>query len=163
MTEDLSKNHFDLKADGSIGHRSYQFAGQSDKQNNKRIYFNSVTGSIITDDRNEKEMYEVDTDDQRELEENQIDQYTDVSEKDKNFYKIWNKFIKSKDKCQIYMEKYLLEFVQINGQLLFEKELQECLLLHLTCLFDYSLINKNAFINVVNEMLQIKNGVNNKY
>ena len=41
-------------------------------------------------------MYEIDEDDQIEQEESQIEQYTDVSEKDKMFFKIWNKFIKEK-------------------------------------------------------------------
>lgn len=61
-----------------------------------RIYFNSVTGSVVPEGQNEEDMYEIDSDDQRELEENQIDQYTDVSDKDKMFYKIWNRFIKDK-------------------------------------------------------------------
>ena len=77
-----------------------------------RQFFNSVTGALMPEGVNEADMYEVDLDDQREQEENQIDQYTDVSDKDKLFYKVWNRFIKHKDKSQIYMEGYLLEFVK---------------------------------------------------
>ena len=127
-----------------------------------RQYFNSVTGAIMPPNTDEKDMYEVDLDDQREQEENQIDQYTDVSEKDKMFYKVWNRFIKNKDKCQIYMETYLLEFVKKNGIMLIEKDLKECLFLHLTCLSDYGQINKNIFINVVNEILEIEQQIHTK-
>ena len=112
---------------------------------------------------NEADMYEVDLDDQREQEENQIDQYTDVSDKDKLFYKVWNRFIKHKDKSQIYMEGYLLEFVKKNGIMIIEKELKECLLLHLTCLFDNGQINKNVFINVINEILKIEKEIHSNH
>lgn len=128
-----------------------------------RQFFNSVTGALMPEGVNEEDMYEVDLDDQREQEENQIDQYTDVSDKDKLFYKVWNRFIKHKDKSQIYMEGYLLEFVKKNGIMIIEKELKECLLLHLTCLFDYGQINKNVFINVINEILKIEKEIHSNH
>ena len=124
-----------------------------------RIYFNSVTGSVITPEQNERDMYEIDSDDEREQEENQIDQYSDVSDKDKLFYKIWNRFIKDKDKCLMYMKQYLMEFVNVYGVILIENGLKECLLLHLICLFDYNQINKETFIMVTNALLAIENQI----
>lgn len=67
-----------------------------DDDKKHRTYFNSVTGEIMTNEIDEKERYTIDEDDQREQDENQIDQYTDVSSQDKKFFKLWNRFIHSK-------------------------------------------------------------------
>lgn len=62
-------------------------------ENKPRVYFNSVTGEIMKDNDDERNMYEIDEDDQKEQYESQIDQYTDVSSQDKRFFKLWNQFI----------------------------------------------------------------------
>jgi hypothetical protein len=60
-----------------------------------RIYFHTVTGGILNDDSDDSD-YEIDEDDLSFLENKNIDSYTDICEKDKQFFKKWNKFIHNK-------------------------------------------------------------------
>ena len=68
---------------------------EANKNKNNRIFFNSVTGEQMDiDDGNEADMYEVVPDMEQYAQDN-ISQYTDIYEKDKQFFKLWNSFIKS--------------------------------------------------------------------
>ena len=64
-------------------HNNNKKYNESENIQPHRQFFNSVTGALMPDGVDEADMYEVDLDDQREQEENQIEQYTDVSDKDK--------------------------------------------------------------------------------
>jgi hypothetical protein len=125
------------------------FRTYPDDSKNSRIYFNSVTGEIMDPNIPESETYEIDPDDLQEFEDRDIDQYVDICEKDKKFFKIWNRFIKNKDKDYCHMEKNLLEFVKKCGQEINNNNLKENFLLHLICLYDYQQIDKNIMNNVL--------------
>ena len=81
------------------------------KNNKNRIFFNSVTGEQMDiDDGNEADMYEVVPDMEQYAQDN-ISQYTDIYEKDKQFFKLWNSFIKSKENTFYKFEDILIEFL----------------------------------------------------
>ncbi len=102
----------------------------------------------------ENEMYEIDDDDLREQQENQIDQITDVSFKDRQFYKLWNKYINNKEIYKIYMKDYLEEFIEKNLEIIIKNNLKENLLIHLTCLFDFGQLNTITFKELINKFLE---------
>ena len=81
------------------------------KNKNNRIYFNSVTGEIMNiDDGNEADMYEV-VPDMEEYSQDNISQYIDICEKDKQLFKLWNFFIKSKENNFLKFEEILINFL----------------------------------------------------
>ena len=81
------------------------------KNKNNRIYFNSVTGEIMNiDDGNEAYMYEV-VPDMEEYSQDNISQYIDICEKDKQLFKLWNFFIKSKENNFLKFEEILINFL----------------------------------------------------
>ena len=125
-----------------------------EKKNNNRRYFNSIIGGLMEPGIKENEMYEIDDDDLREQQENQIDQITDVSLKDKQFYKLWNKYINNKEIYKIYMKDYLEEFIEKNLEIIIKNNLKENLLIHLTCLFDFGQLNTITFKELINKFLE---------
>ena len=127
---------------------------ESSKEKINRIYFNSVIGGLMDPGKKQSEMYEIDDDDLREQQENQIDQITDVSLKDKQFYKLWNKYINNKEIYKIYMKDYLEEFIEKNLEIIIKNNLKENLLIHLTCLFDFGQLNTITFKELINKFLE---------
>lgn len=69
-------------------------------------------------------------------------------------------FIYHRDKCQIFMEGYLYDFIMEKGEFILEKDLKESLLLHLICLFDYGQIDKTVFLKATEKLLEIENKLN---
>ena len=134
---------------------------ESLKENNNRQYFSSIMGGEIEPGKKENEIYEIDDDDLREQQENQIDQITDVSFKDKQFYKLWNKYIINKDIYKFYMKDYLEEFIEKNFEIIIKNNLKENLLIHLICLFDFGQLNKITFKELINKILEKEKSNNN--
>lgn len=90
------KNTNDAKSRISLLNKD-QIKSDLYRLSNSRLFFNSVTGEQMNiDDGNEADMYEVVPDMEQYAQDN-ITQYTDICEKDKQFFKLWNSFIKSEE------------------------------------------------------------------
>jgi hypothetical protein len=59
---------------------------------NKRIYYHSVTGGILHSDSEDSD-YEIIEEDRQQLENKNIDNYSDICIEDKKFFKKWNGYI----------------------------------------------------------------------
>ena len=123
--------------------------------NNNRIFFNSVTGELMNpDDGDEKEMYEVVRDMEQYAEDN-INQYTDICEKDKEFFKLWNSFINSKDNKFLNFEDILINFLNKHSKYLCENNLRKNFVLHLIAVYDNRQINYENLVNIVDIMYEL--------
>ena len=111
---------------------------ESSKEKINRIYFNSVIGGLMDPGKKQSEMYQI----------------TDVSFKDKQFYKLWNKYIINKDIYKFYMKDYLEEFIEKNFEIIIKNNLKENLLIHLVCLFDLGQLNKITFKELINKIIE---------
>ena len=122
------------------------------KNKNNRIYFNSVTGEIINiDDGNEADMYEV-VPDMEQYSQDNITQYTDICEKDKQFFKLWNSFIKSKENNFLKFEDILIKFLNQYSKYICENDLRKNFVLHLVAIYDNRQIDDDNLINIIDIM-----------
>lgn len=87
----------------NLGNDDLNFARQSKtvyrsyKDNlypNERLFFHSVTGEILSENSDDSD-YDIDNDDILEYEAKDIDHFTDICQKDKEFFKIWNKYMEN--------------------------------------------------------------------
>ena len=86
-----------------------------DDQADNRCFYNSVTGEIMDiNDGNEEDMYEVVPDMDQYAQDN-INQYTDISDNDKQFFHLWNQFIKSKNTECYNLNDVIMEFLEKNS------------------------------------------------
>ena len=122
----------------------------SNKKN--RIFFNSVTGEQMDiDDGNEADMYEVIPDMEQYAQDN-ISQYTDICEKDKQFFKLWNSFIKSKENTFYKIEDVLINFLNLYSKYLCENDLKKNFVLHLVAVYDNRQIDDDNLVNIIDIM-----------
>ena len=122
----------------------------SNKKN--RIFFNSVTGEQMDiDDGNEADMYEVIPDMEQYAQDN-ISQYTDICEKDKQFFKLWNSFIKSKENTFYKIEDVLINFLNLYSKYLCENDLKKNFVLHLVAVYDNRQIDDENLVNIIDIM-----------
>ena len=120
--------------------------------NNNKIFFNSVTGELMNpDDGDEADMYEIVPDMEHYAEAN-INQYTDICEKDKEFFKLWNSFINSKDNKFLKLEDILINFLNIHSEYLCENNLRKNFVQHLVAVYDNRQINYDSLVNIVDIM-----------
>ena len=134
---------------------------EDDKEENKceqnknvknRIYFNSVTGEQMNvDDGNEADMYEV-VPDMEQYSQDNITQYTDICEKDKQFFKLWNSFIKSKENKFLKFEEIIINFLDIYSKYLCENDLKKNFVLHLVAVYDNRQIDDVNLLNIIDIM-----------
>ena len=134
---------------------------EDDKEENKceqnknvknRIYFNSVTGEQMNvDDGNEADMYEV-VPDMEQYSQDNITQYTDICEKDKQFFKLWNSFIKSKENTFLKFDEKIINFLNVNSKYLCENDLKKNFVLHLVAVYDYRQIDDVNLLNIIDIM-----------
>ena len=118
----------------------------------KRLFFNSVTGEQMDiDDGNEADMYEVVPDMEQYAQDN-ITQYTDICEKDKQFFKLWNSFIKSKEKSFYKFEEILVDFLNMHSKYLYENELRKNFVLHLVAVYDNRQIDDDNLKKIIDIM-----------
>lgn len=63
-----------------------------------QIYFHPVTGELLKENTTyiRTKGYEIDQDDFENFENKQLDNFLDVCQKDKVFFKLWNRFINNK-------------------------------------------------------------------
>ena len=122
------------------------------KNNKNRIFFNSVTGEQMDiDDGNEANMYEVVPDMEQYAQDN-ISQYTDIYEKDKQFFKLWNSFIKSKENSLYKFEEILVDFLNMHSKYLYENELRKNFVLHLVAVYDNRQIDDENLKKIIDIM-----------
>ena len=125
------------------------------KNNNKRIFFNSVTGEQMNiDDGNEADMYEIVPDMEQYAQDN-ITQYTDICEKDKQFFKLWNSFIKNKENDFLKFDEIIINFLNNNSKYLYENDLRKNFVLHLVAVYDNRQIDDENLINIIDAMDKI--------
>ena len=135
---------------------------QSNKSNSKsdyfrqahnRVYFNSVTGEQINvNDGDESDMYEVIPDMEQYANDN-ISQYTDICEKDKQFFKLWNSFVRSKENAFLKFEEVLINFLNLNCKYLYENDLRKNFILHLVAVYDNKQIDDENLQNIKTKSL----------
>ena len=124
-------------------------------QAKNQCFFNSVTGELMNlEDGNEEDMYEIIPDMDQNAQDN-ISQYTDISETDKHFFKLWNAFIKSKENA--YNECYdltgaILEFLKINSEYICKNNLKKNFVLHLIAVYDNRQIDDENLMEVIDKM-----------
>ena len=122
------------------------------KNKNNRIFFNSVTGELMNiDDGNEADMYEVYPDMEQYAQDN-ISQYTDIYEKDKQFFKLWNSFIKSKENTFYKYEDILIDFLNKYSNYLFENDLEKNFVQHLIAVYENRQIDDENLDNITDIM-----------
>ena len=120
--------------------------------NSNMIFFNSVTGERMTsNDGNESDMYEVVPDMEQYAQDN-ITQYTDICEKDKQFFNLWNSFIKSEENSLLKFKDILIKFLNLHGKALCENELKRNFILHLVAIYDNRQIDDDNLVNIIDYM-----------
>ena len=123
-----------------------------------RIYINSVTGvEIDFNCENEEDMYELVPDIEKYNEE-KIKNCSDLNQKDKTFFQLWNNFMKNKNISDNFSE-ILIEFLNNNYKIIFENDLRKNFLFHLMIIYENRQISENETINIIDEL----NNLNNQY
>ena len=117
--------------------------------NSNMIFFNSVTGERMTSNEgNESDMYEVVPDMEQYAQDN-ISQYTDICEKDKQFFKMWNSFIKSEENSLLKFKDILIKFLNLYSKALCENDLKKNFILHLVAIYDNRQIDDDNLVNII--------------
>ena len=120
--------------------------------NSNVLFFNSVTGERMTsNDGNESDMYEVVPDMEQYAQDN-ITQYTDICEKDKQFFKMWNSFIKSEENSLLKFKDILIKFLNLHSKALCENDLKKNFILHLVAIYDNRQIDDDNLVNIIDYM-----------
>ena len=122
----------------------------------KHNFFNSVTGEEIDVNDCEEEMYEIIPDLEQYAQDN-ITQFIDISENDKQFFKLWNSFIKSNhlENKSINFEKIIINFLKDNAKELYEKNIRRNFILHLVCIYDNNQLSDENLKNIIDKMDKI--------
>ena len=121
-------------------------------KNPDMIFFNSVTGERMnSNDGNESDMYEVVPDMEQYAQDN-ISQYTDICEKDKQFFKLWNSFIKSEENSLLKFKDILIKFLNVHSKFLCENDLKRNFILHLVAVYDNRQIDDDNLTNIIDIM-----------
>lgn len=76
-----------------------------------------------------------------------MDDFEDVATKEKQFMKIWNRFIKSHiNRADSALPNTCMEFVNAFSSIMIEQDLRQNFLLHLFNLWDESLLSGNGIL-----------------
>ena len=114
-----------------------------------RLYFNSVTGEEINlDYENEEDMYYV-IPNVGEYDDDKVSKLTDLNEKDKLFFTLWNNFMDKVEKEENY-ENILIDFLKNNYSYLFEHNLKKNFEFHVILVFENKQIDEQSLININN-------------
>jgi hypothetical protein len=108
------------------------------------------------DDGNEADMYEIVPDMEQYAQDN-ITQYTDICEKDKQFFKLWNSFVRSKENAFLKFEEVLINFLNLNCKYLYENDLRKNFILHLVAVYDNKQIDDENLQNIIDIMDKLFN------
>ena len=113
-----------------------------------RIFFNSVTGEEINlDYDNEEDMYDI-LPDLEEYIGDKIVNSTDLNEKDKIFFHMWNNYMKNKNISDNYKD-ILIEFLKENYKIIFDKQLKKNFMFHLLVIYENRQITEENIINII--------------
>ena len=119
---------------------------------NDRMFFNSITGEKMTiEDGNEDDMYEIVPDMEQYAQDN-INQYIDICEKDKEFFMLWNSFIKSKENSYFKLDALLMEFLNINSKKIYINDLGRNFVQHLVAIYDNRQIDDDNLKKIIDKM-----------
>ena len=118
------------------------------KSPKNRLYFNSVTGEEINlDYENEDDMYSF-LPGLEEYSEDKILHCTDLNQKDKMFFYLWNNFMQNRNISEKYKD-LLVEFINENYKIIFIKDLEQNFMFHLVIIYENRQINEEDIINVI--------------
>ena len=117
----------------------------------KHNFFNSVTGEEIDVNDCEEEMYEIIPDLEQYAQDN-ITQFIDISENDKQFFKLWNSFIKSEENSLLKFKDILIKFLNVHSKFLCENDLKRNFILHLVAVYDNRQIDDDNLTNIIDIM-----------
>ena len=147
-------NNYELDLSKPKSQNDSNSVNYSNKSN--LIFFNSITGErITTKDGDEEDLYEVVPDLDQYAQDN-ITQYIDISEKDKQFFNLWNSFIKSKeDYTQYNLEEMIINFLNKHSKEIYENHLRKNFIMHLVAVYDNNQINDEDLINIIDIMDKI--------
>lgn len=87
-----NNSNFTLGGGQNKNDKKNAFKKYDDCENPDRIYFHSVTGEILNEDSEDSD-YEIDEEEVLELENKYLDDFIDICDSDKEFFKLWNRFI----------------------------------------------------------------------
>ena len=117
------------------------------KYSKNKINYNNNNSN----DGNESDMYEVVPDMEQYAQDN-ISQYTDICEKDKQFFKLWNSFIKSEENSLLKFKDILIKFLNVHSKFLCENDLKRNFILHLVAVYDNRQIDDDNLTNIIDIM-----------
>ena len=83
---------------------------------------------------------------------------TDLNEKDKFFFHMWNNFMKNKNISDDFC-KILIEFLNDNQTIIFENNLKKNFLFHIMIIYENRQISENDIIQIIDTL----NNLSNKY
>ena len=118
------------------------------KSPKNRLFFNSVTGEEINlDYDNEENMYTF-LPYVEEYCEDKISNCTDLNEKDKIFFHMWNNYMKNKNISDNYKD-LLIEFLKLNYKIIFDMELKNNFMFHIVIIYENRQISEENIINII--------------
>jgi hypothetical protein len=84
----------------------------------------------------------------------EIDEYYDISERDKLFFKLWNNFINNLDSENYFLvEKKLFKFIDVSFSQIIKNNLQENFIIHIINLFDHGKLNRSTYSKIIQVIL----------
>ena len=118
------------------------------KSPKNRLFFNSVTGEEINlDYDNEEDMYTF-LPYIEEYSEDKIANNTDLNEKDKIFFHMWNNYMNDKNISDNYKD-LLIEFLKINYKTIFDNDLKKNFMFHIVIIYENRQISEENIINII--------------
>jgi hypothetical protein len=120
----------------------------------KKDYYHSISGEIISDtDSYVDSEYELDRKYEYHKEKQTIDDFTDICDQEKSFFKLWNEYIYNQNNSPLVscMRAFDLvsNFILKYKDVIELQKLKENLGLHLITIFDNGMINKEQFNSLV--------------
>lgn len=123
--------------------------------NTNRVYFDPVIGVPLKDNEMDDTLYKIDPTDERDFAEGIVDQLTDVCDKDKMFFKMWNEYITNREKYNYKAEECLSNFLDIKGKEIIEKDLRPNFCFHCLVMFEDRIIDKEIYARLINKLENI--------
>ena len=118
------------------------------KSPKNRLFFNSVTGEEINlDCDNEENMYTF-LPGSEEYYDDKIKNCTDLNEKDKIFFHMWNNFMKNKNISDNYKD-LLTEFLNLNYKNIYALKLKQNFMFHIVVIYENRQISEEHVINII--------------
>ena len=124
---------------------------QNKIKKNRVFFFFFFVEQMNIDDGNEADMYEIVPGMEQYAQDN-ITQYTDICEKDKQFFKLWNSFIKSKENTFVKFDDLIINFLNLNSKYLYDNDLRKNFVLHLVAVYDNRQIDDENLLNIIDIM-----------